>query len=359
MAHRSQRGPRVSVALAACNAADHIGRAIESVLNQSFESLELIIVDCGSTDRTRAICDRYAERDFRVDVLSQDSPDLSSARGRALVRAQGDYLIFVNQDDWLGSGLLDTMVSAADESDADLVMAEFAIDSEREQCGRVSSILAPAPNVWRSREEVRSGAVSLIESGTLSFVSGKLLRRARVVETCRTFETPCTEDAQFMIVYMRDLERASVVEGARYHLFYQGSQVNDAFDEHMFDRCEREFNRLYQLYGYWGLLCDSDAVASLNRRHLRDVIRCIENAAVGTGAHIPAPTRRALIQKIVDSETTRRCAASLKNDGHEFGIMYLPILKRNAGACLHSAHIQDLVSRCVSSFMPSSAFVRV
>ena len=96
-----KRVPKVSVIIPAYNVDRFIGRAIESLQNQTMRNFELIVVDDGSTDRTGQVADRMAERDIRIDVIHTENQGAAAARNVALDRARGEFVHFVDGDDWV------------------------------------------------------------------------------------------------------------------------------------------------------------------------------------------------------------------------------------------------------------------
>ena len=94
-----KRVPKVSVIIPAYNVDRFIGRAIESLQNQTMRNFELIVVDDGSTDRTGQVADRMAERDIRIDVIHTENQGAAAARNVALDRARGEFVHFVDGDD--------------------------------------------------------------------------------------------------------------------------------------------------------------------------------------------------------------------------------------------------------------------
>ena len=342
---RVPRCPRVSVIIAAHNAENHIVRAIESVLNQGFEDLELLAVDCASRDRTRSLCERFAERDIRVEALCIEDESCIAGRRAALTSARGEYVLFLDQNDWFSPGYLDCVVSAMASHGALLAIPEISIDAEQADGARVSTTISHETCFWDQPEAFRRGASALIESGVLAFIAGKLFVRERLQE----LERPSLEgdvDQSVMVSYVRDLARAVAVEGARYHLTVAPAPARPAYDPTQFARSAHEFEVLEQLYDDWGLLDDDEAMRPIYRRHLRDVTRCIVNAALGTG-RISSAERRQRVQDMVDAPATRRCVQSLEACSHEFGIMYSPIARRSAMACCMGARIQDIVDRAL------------
>ena len=100
----------VSVIVPAYNVENYIGKGIESVINQSFKNIELIVVDDGSTDKTYSIARQYSSKDNRIKVLRQKNKGVSAARNRGIMEASGKYLIFLDSDDWLDENTVEVLV---------------------------------------------------------------------------------------------------------------------------------------------------------------------------------------------------------------------------------------------------------
>lgn len=349
LVRRAPKRPCVSVILAAHNAGDHLTRAIESVLNQDYEDLELIVANCASSDRTASVCDRFVDRDIRVEAICVDSNSMSCGRTAACSIARGRYLLFVGQDDWLGAGFLDAMVSAARKHDAQMVIPEFSVDTEQSDGGRVSATLSHDSCFWDGAEPFHRGAAPFVENGVLAFAAGKLFAR-ECIDAMAELPDLCHNEVSFMTGCVRDLASVAVVEGARYHLLQPSTPSHAAFDPGMFDRCQEDYRRLRDLYGYWGLQDDEDAMAAVHRRYLRELIRCIENVCASSN-RLSAIERRDRVQGMLDAEPTREAIEAVKESSHEFGIMYAPIARRSAVACFMGARIQDIVGRALLPFV--------
>ena len=96
-------------------------RCIESVLSSSYQNLEIILVDDGSPDRCGEICDSFQARDPRVRVIHQRNQGVSAARNQGIAAATGDYLAFVDSDDYIEPDMYETLLAAAQQHDADIV----------------------------------------------------------------------------------------------------------------------------------------------------------------------------------------------------------------------------------------------
>lgn len=101
-------------------------RCIESVLSSSFQDLEVILIDDGSPDRCGEICDAYQSRDARVHVIHQRNQGVSAARNAGIDAASGDYIAFVDSDDYIEPDMYETLLVTAQRFDADII-----------QCGHI------------------------------------------------------------------------------------------------------------------------------------------------------------------------------------------------------------------------------
>ena len=117
--------PTVSIIIPVYNAEKTIGRCIDSILNQEYNDFELLLVDDGSTDDSGTICDAYAERDGRIQVFHQANAGVSASRNLALDRARGDYLQFLDSDDWITTDATSSLVRAMEGGPCDMVVSDF------------------------------------------------------------------------------------------------------------------------------------------------------------------------------------------------------------------------------------------
>ena len=112
----------VSVIVPVYKVEAYLGRCVDSILAQTHRDLEVILVDDGSPDRCGAICDEYAEKDPRVCVIHKENGGLSSARNAGIDIAKGEYLEFVDSDDWIEPDAVESLLSAALQHQVDLVI---------------------------------------------------------------------------------------------------------------------------------------------------------------------------------------------------------------------------------------------
>lgn len=113
---------KLSIIMPVYNAEKYLSLSIESVLSQSFENFELIVIDDGSTDNSRSILKRYALKDNRIKLLSKKNGGASSARNLGLKESHGEWVIFVDSDDYLPYNALSNMIERGAEIKVDLVL---------------------------------------------------------------------------------------------------------------------------------------------------------------------------------------------------------------------------------------------
>lgn len=126
--------PKISVIVPVYNGAEFLRSCVDSILAQSFCDLEIILVDDGSTDESPEICDRYAAQDKRVICIHQENAGAAAARNCGLKASTGKYIAFVDSDDWIDQDMYETMVSAAEERNCDLVICDCLKESEAGSC---------------------------------------------------------------------------------------------------------------------------------------------------------------------------------------------------------------------------------
>lgn len=117
--------PLVSVIVPVYNSAEYVGRCVESIINQEYQNLDIIIVDDGSTDGSAAILDAYQGQDSRVRVFHRENSGVSASRNFGLDMARGEYVQFADSDDWLTPDSTKLLVRMAHKASCDMVIGDF------------------------------------------------------------------------------------------------------------------------------------------------------------------------------------------------------------------------------------------
>ena len=130
--------PLISIIIPVYNVEKYLSECIESVINQTYKNLEIILVNDGSTDSCPQICEEYAAKDNRIKVIHKKNGGLSDARNIGLKQATGALISFVDSDDLLSLDFCQRLLDALIESDADIVECDFVkFEEETEEINEV------------------------------------------------------------------------------------------------------------------------------------------------------------------------------------------------------------------------------
>lgn len=164
----------------------HLRKAIESVVNQSYRELEIVLVDDGSPDQCGAICDTYAETDDRVRVIHKKNGGVSSARNCGLETVTGDYIFFVDSDDTLKNNAIEVLLQTAQKTNADITICSCRHIKEKNKGNANCDAEQRCLKTVESSEAVKnlSYNVHVFEELEPTAVWGKLYKKA-VVQNLR------------------------------------------------------------------------------------------------------------------------------------------------------------------------------
>lgn len=203
--------PQVSIIVPVYNAEKYIGRCIESILAQSFTDYELICVDDGSTDRTGAICDEYVDVDRRIRVIHIKNHGVSFARNVGISTACGEYVLFVDADDWLEKERIKQMLPSEDE---DFVYAGYINVAEDKVLGKIQyqGYLLDIAELRRDFERQWAKA-------PLYFVWCSLYKREILENHMVSFDDEISlgEDVLFNIAYLEKCKRIRISTNCGYY----------------------------------------------------------------------------------------------------------------------------------------------
>lgn len=117
--------PLISVIVPVYNVKPYLSKCLESICRQTYTNLEIIVVDDGSTDGSGAVCDKYAAEDERIIVLHCANSGVSASRNKALDIAKGDFIGFVDSDDWIDAKMYSTLLALAEKHVADIAVCSY------------------------------------------------------------------------------------------------------------------------------------------------------------------------------------------------------------------------------------------
>ena len=112
-------GDKISIIVPVYKVEAYLSECIESIINQTYRNLEIILVDDGSPDKCGEICDEYAKKDERIHVIHKKNEGVARARNDGIEYAGGDYISFIDSDDWIAENAYEVLYQGLKQYDAD------------------------------------------------------------------------------------------------------------------------------------------------------------------------------------------------------------------------------------------------
>lgn len=233
-----ERVPEISVIVPVYNVQDYLEKCVDSILNQTFGNLEILLVDDGSTDESGRICDRLARDHSRIRVFHQENRGLSDARNTGIRNASGDLIGLVDSDDYLAPEMYDRLYGALTEADAQAAVCGY-LKVDAEGC--------PIPGTdqknYRINKAVMDGQefVSkrfLESSGVVIMACNKLYRKA-LFDTVLFPEGRIHEDHFVFTRLLLPCKRIACIPYIGYYYYQrEGSITNRKASLRQYDRVE-------------------------------------------------------------------------------------------------------------------------
>lgn len=161
----------ISIIIPVYNVEQYLSRCINSIINQTYKNIEIILVNDGSTDNSQEICNKYKIKDNRINVINKKNGGLSDARNEGIKVATGKFITFVDSDDYVSDDYVDCLFSMIDEEKADIAVCTYRVVNDNEQkkylatskqrCNKVFSGIDAIKNSWYKKEITNSAWAKL------------------------------------------------------------------------------------------------------------------------------------------------------------------------------------------------------
>lgn len=145
--------PKISIIVPVYNVEDYLPRCLNSILKQTIQEIEIILINDGSTDSSGDICDQFALKDSRITVIHQKNGGLPAARNEGIAHASGDYIGFIDSDDYIEADMYEKLYRACTQNNAKISMCgrhDVAPDGRKK-----ATFTLKEPQIWSSKEAIR------------------------------------------------------------------------------------------------------------------------------------------------------------------------------------------------------------
>ena len=320
--------PKISIIMPVYNVENYVGKAIESVQAQTLQEWEFLIVDDGTPDKSGEICDAYAEKDSRIRVIHKENGGAPSARNVAMDLAQGEYLYFMDSDDWAEPDMLEEMYQIAKRDQAQLVIAGFYIDTFYDGEKFIRDEKKGQAGTYKNKEEFHRNAYDLFDNNQLYSPWNKLFETAYINENQLRFPSTFWDDFPFVLSVIRDIERVSVTDAMYYHFIRARAESETAaYRPNMYEKREEEHRWMMDLYRHWGVK-DEKSKEMIARRYIERLIGCIENLT-NKKCELSTKGKKEEIKKMLAKPHVKKCVNKMKPRSAFMKIMILPIKWQN------------------------------
>ena len=209
----------VSVIVPVYNAEKYLKRCVDSIIGQSILDIEIILVNDGSTDNSLEMMREYADRDDRVTIISQENKGVAAARNIGLYSARGEFLLYVDADDWLEESALECLLNYMQE-DIDIVFCAFDNAEVPEDAMCEKQITTEK---WDHERQIREFVLHKRMSGMLW---NKLIRRSLTKDAAFNESTGYGEDAEFLWQILQKSRSMFVSNRVLYHHVLENSSIS-------------------------------------------------------------------------------------------------------------------------------------
>lgn len=209
---------KVSVVVPIYKVEQYLGRCIESICRQSYSNLEIILVDDGSPDQCPKICDDYAKKDERIKVIHKANGGLSSARNAGIDIMSGEYVTYIDSDDFLAEDAIARWVEEIEKYQADIVVGDFCLYYGNKKCEEVRK---DDLQVITAEQMLRH---MLLEDDRLCTAWGKLYKRNLFATLRYPEDVPFAED--MMVIHLLFAKAQKIVYDRNVYYYYSQEGVS-------------------------------------------------------------------------------------------------------------------------------------
>ncbi len=233
---KDNQTPLISVIVPVYNVQQYLHKCIDSVLAQSYTNLEILLIDDGAKDNSGAICDEYALRDSRVRVIHKENGGLSDARNKGIEEAHGEYLGFIDSDDFIDFDMYEVLYNTLKKHDADMSMCGVYELYEGQEAEQVSEIRDFACSPEEAMKIVIDGQINY------AYAVNKLYKR-ELFDEIRYPVGKIIEDAFVILFLLEKTSRVALTNARKYYYFHRENSITSrTFSKKHYDCIEAHEN---------------------------------------------------------------------------------------------------------------------
>ena len=245
--------PIVSIIVPIYNVELYVERCLNSLTQQTYQNIEIIVVNDGSTDNSLNICEKISSKDSRIKILNKKNGGLSDARNYGLKHSKGEYIYFIDSDDWCEQELIEKMIQKMINTKSDLGICDYWIDyvndnfSLKKECKCFELY---------TKNEIPEAIYLLDKSGMFNVVWNKMYKRNLIIKNNISFELDGMpgEDLLFNVDYFKYTENICFIDEKLYHYMRQDeTTLVNKYNEKLYLQVKRFNKARKSLYNYYNM----------------------------------------------------------------------------------------------------------
>lgn len=274
--------PKVSIIVPIYNVEKYLSRSIESIQRQTLRDIEIILVNDGSVDNSLGVCKEYQSKDNRIKVIDKPNGGVSSARNKGLDVATGEYIGFIDPDDWIEPEMYEKLYQQLRVTDADVCMCNYVIEYNGNFTPKLLDI---KKDILEGQEIVSDIVANMIGNASLNSGSQTIIgsvcrlviKRDIIDQNNFKFELgmPLMEDLIFCIQLFLKSKRVTINRNMYYHYMINSNSAVTSYRSNRFDLLMKVYQRLEEL------LTDANVYPivkqRLNNRYITMIISVLAN----------------------------------------------------------------------------------
>lgn len=323
--------PAISIVMPVFNTEKYVGKAIQSVLNQTFQDFEFVIIDNGSTDGSGDIIQNYASRDNRIRVIkNEENVFISDARNEAIEDLKGEYLYLIDSDDWILPDMLQTMYERGKAFSAQYVVCGYFMDYYEN--GKAHSYAVCPDDRDMEQSEFRNKAVDYLVHTILTVPWNKLYSLSYIREHAISFRHTKLEDHHFNMDFIMDVERVSMISTPFYHYYRsrQGTDSQVVYNYYLNQKKREHFAHTLMVYEHWKIN-DEQTVGKLADCHLGRLVQCV--VEVVNNKQLDKKEKNKEMQQIFSDSYTEYAVKHCTHNSIKMSILSIPIKRKSKLLC--------------------------
>ena len=299
---------KVSIIVPVYNTEKYLKRCVDTLVHQSYANLEILLVDDGSTDESGKICDELASAHQRIKVIHKVNGGLISAWKKGVEESTGEYISFVDSDDWVDLNMIEEMAAYLTGNPKEIIASDYVI--EREDGGKQYIWQQLSPGEY-DREAMEREVIPNLLGKEWRYITisrcMKLIARQLIIDNCK-YSDPVirmAEDTTIMLPSLIDCERLVVMDHkAYYHYFQVTSSMSHKYDKGLYENI-RLLRRIIQqiIFDKFQGQKQEEMLRKADQEHIFMLFLALKNEARGN----PGGYRKNIAVICTDTETRQIC----------------------------------------------------